>query len=594
MMEADEPPYTEQAIEYFNKALELKPGGWMAMEGLARCYGDNLYEYETAIDWMKTAINNLPHTEDLEGIDFYLETRISDWKLQLGQDEEAVESARAAYEGSQGFRYGTGSASDVSVLRTIKHYIMALYRTEDYSTITKLLYELDSIATWEENRSLWIVFLREQYDSYYRINIFDKVGTIVRATKDDALAEFMEASIKEAVELNTDTISEAQPVWLATQAAEWQYHYAREPEESIDLYENIVTLIDQSNEVVQHSHAAYRTSAAGQLSSMYFNAAKSAYNEGTDYSTPVSKMENLAKHKQGSKRYYRASYPALVLGRWLREYAKADEETWKAAIKPSVKQALYLLSDDDPWNDQEAYCQLGQALLLADDILNASIALGITTKPIEDAKRTNTATEAGENASQDGFSGAELILSAAEIQENIDDDADEASQMATATGPTTEDTDVGSHENNDSTPPKTEEPYPGQSQSEDQDLASEEVIEGENQTPDADQQQEQGEINPKYAGFTPIWTCDGPCSTASDSYTELYFCCICLETCFYDECIQLIKSDKLPFRRCAADHEHVRVFPMTEDAKRITDALVERRFTVQQEWLDALKKEWQE
>ena len=66
-MEANIEKYTERAIEYLQKALALKPRSWVAMEGLARCYGENLRKYETAIGWMENAIDNIPQTEDFDG-----------------------------------------------------------------------------------------------------------------------------------------------------------------------------------------------------------------------------------------------------------------------------------------------------------------------------------------------------------------------------------------------------------------------------------------------------------------------------------------------------------------------------------------------
>ena len=55
------------------------------------------------------------------------------------------------------------------------------------------------------------------------------------------------------------------------------------------------------------------------------------------------------------------------------------EEEWKACIRPSAKQGLYLLSDKEPLNDCEAYQQLGAALFAAGDEINASIAYGIAS-----------------------------------------------------------------------------------------------------------------------------------------------------------------------------------------------------------------------
>ena len=87
-MSAQTENYTKRATGYFKKALALKPGGWVAMEGLARCYGENLRKYETAIEWMENSILNLPQTEDFKrgDVGFYLETRIADSKLRLGDN----------------------------------------------------------------------------------------------------------------------------------------------------------------------------------------------------------------------------------------------------------------------------------------------------------------------------------------------------------------------------------------------------------------------------------------------------------------------------------------------------------------------------
>lgn len=65
----------------------------------------------------------------------------------------------------------------------------------------------------------------------------------------------------------------------------------------------------------------------------------------------------------------------------------AWEDVWRACIRPSVKQALYMLSDENPWNDQEAYGQLGKALFAAGDMLNGSIAYGVLMKPLEDCRK---------------------------------------------------------------------------------------------------------------------------------------------------------------------------------------------------------------
>ena len=590
MMEAGDPDYTERAVEYteraiehFEKALELNPGGWVAMEGLARCYGDNLHEFQRAIQCMEDAMRNLPQTEDLEGIKFYLEARIPDWTLQLGNNQESVGRAQTAYEASREYDYGTGYASDPSILRSVKHYIEALYRTENYDQIIELLYELDNTETREQDTSLWTSFLQAQYYAEYNNFVFDKVGNITRVVKSDALQNFMEASIKKSINLDADSIAEDEAIWLAAQAAEWQYSYALRPEESIELWESIITLVDQSNGIVQQSQAFYRTRAAEFLSMMYLDAAKVARDNGGDASVHVSKLENLANHKQGSKRYYRASYPALVLGMWLHEFGQAEEEVWRACIRPSIKQALYLLSDEDPWNDQRAYAQLGQALLLAGDTLNASIALGVTTKPLDGQSNSAQQPSDEENVNRESF---ELVPTAAELGKlHLEADTDQATERqvgdpSASDSPDPQDTHLTKEE---AVPVSAHEYCPAQGEGE---------IDEETATSDLDDDKSTVSTNPKYAGFGYFWSCDGPCQSPQQSYAEIYFCRVCNDVCFCEKCIQLVRNDEMPFRRCAKDHPFVRAFPMIEEARRVTDALVERRFEVQQAWLDGLKEVW--
>ena len=591
MMEAGHPDYTERAVEYteraiehFEKALELNPGGWVAMEGLARCYGDNLHELQRAIQYMEDTMRDLPQTEDLEGINFYFVARIPDWTLQLGNDQESVGRAQTAYEASREFNYGTGYASDSSILRSIKYYIEALFRTGNYERIIDLLYELDNTETCEQDTTLWTSFLQAQYYSEYNNFAFDKIGNITRVVKSDALQNFMKSSFKKSVNLDADSIAEDEAVWLADQAAEWQYRYAVRPEESIELWESIITLIDQSNGMVQQSQASYRTRAAEFLSMMYFDAAKVARNNGGDGSLHVSNLENLANHKQGSKRYYRASYPALVLGMWLHEFGQAEEEAWRVCIRPSIKQALYLLSDEDPWNDQRAYAQLGQALLLAGDTLNASIALGVTTKPLDEHTSSPQQSIDEENVNRQSF---ELVPTAAELAKlHPEVDTEQAAERQVG-DPSVSDSPArqGTHLTEEEAVPVSALDYrPAQGEDEE--------VDEKTATSDRDDDKSTVSTNPKYAGFGYLWSCDGPCQSPQQSYAEIHFCRVCNDVCFCEKCIQLVRNDEMPFRRCAKDHPFVRAFPMIEEARRVTDALVERRFEVQKAWLDGLREVW--
>ena len=422
MMKAEDSAHTatERAIENFQKALELKPGGWTAMEGLAMCYGNYLCMYETAIRWMEDALCHLPQMNDLKGSDIRLRSKISDWQLLLGYNQESAAAAQTAYEESRGILYERGTTSGDAILRIIKRCIEALFRTERYSEVTDLLFELDSTQTRHTDSSLWTTFLKAHYDRSLNVLLFEKIGKIAHVEKSNALQDFMRLSIKNAVKLDLGSIAEGQSAWLATQAAEWQYQYAPKPEESIELWEEIVRLVDQSNEVVQQRQAEYRIKAARYLSMMFFNAATLKYKAGEDFSAQIKKLEDLANHKQGNKRYYRASYPALSFGLWLHEYAKAEEIVWRACFRPSIQRAIYLLSDEDPWNDCRAYGQLGQALLVAGDIVNASIALGITMKPYEDQRTIQQQSNEAHHSQRSNSFGRKEAAVSQKVEEILD------------------------------------------------------------------------------------------------------------------------------------------------------------------------------
>ncbi|KAI4150167.1 MAG: hypothetical protein LQ341_001155, partial [Variospora aurantia] len=203
---------------------------------------------------------------------------------------ESVKIAQICYEASKGLRYGIGTASGSSIQCSIKDYIEAVYRTGQYTRIVQLL-----------------LFLRHQNDLYYVGDIYNKLGMMAQELQDDSLYKIMEASVKSARNLNPNNIANLQPIWLADQLAEWQYHYAPDPQESVETWEKIVTLVDQSNEVVQQSQNWFRSKAAGFLSMIYFNAAKRAISTLEKTLPSTLQKWNLAQLKQRAKRYYRAS-----------------------------------------------------------------------------------------------------------------------------------------------------------------------------------------------------------------------------------------------------------------------------------------------
>lgn len=466
-------------------------------------------------------------------------------------------------------RYGTGLASDISILRSVKLYIETLYRTHQYHSIVEVLFELDGTVTLERNKSLWIVFLQSQQDSYYDLRLIEKLGQIFRHVSIDGLQNFIWASIGRVLELNVASLHRDWPVNLALEAAKWQYRCAPQPEDAIELFEKIVAFVDESMEDVHHSQGWTGSIAAEFLAMIYFNTMKKLFQAGEDITIYRNKLTRLAKRKQGNKQDYCASYyPALVLGLWYRDYAKTDEERWRACIRPFIAEALFLLGGANSCNNQQAYANLGQTLHLAGDVLNASIALGITLMPLIEPR--DTPQDRLTLSKAQGIQG-DLELTAMGSEEHCNEELIRGVAVASVNEGVID--AIGEDSLNDSkTGISTKQRNSGEGDDTDEAVARPSIGE-----PEAIKV-----INPNYDGFDLWWTCDGPCDSPRISYAELYFCRICYVVCFCEKCRLLVEDNKMPYRCCNKDHPLLRVFSLTEEARNIADALIEGRFEVQQ------------
>jgi tetratricopeptide (TPR) repeat protein len=94
------------------------------------------------------------------------------------------------------------------------------------------------------------------------------------------------------------------------------------------------------------------------------------------------------------------------------------------------------------------------------------------------------------------------------------------------------------------------------------------------------------------------YVCDGLCSTDhftyNNAYRELYWCTECYDTCFCEACIELVRSGKLPFRKCGKDHEFVRMFPVSEEVECLLGVVDEETLevVVNRDWIASLLEAW--
>lgn len=81
------------------------------------------------------------------------------------------------------------------------------------------------------------------------------------------------------------------------------------------------------------------------------------------------------------------------------------------------------------------------------------------------------------------------------------------------------------------------------------------------------------------------------------SWKELYICEICLESiCFCEQCIGLVKNDKLPFKICNKDHVFYKAFPVADGLGTTSDGKIRVGAGQEPEDLDTfvarVRREW--
>lgn len=521
-----------RALSLYQKALELSANGWPALEGSSICYG-LLQRYDLAVYSMKEAIANIPRNADYAGIAFRLRAKLGAWLLELDDDQETLETTQQASSESLAIEYSPETWAEHHILISVKHYLQAMYERGDYHGILDVLHELDLRRIkhpWCP--TLWVLTLWVNYQSKQRdLDIFAMLASTTIALCHDEVVPLVRHSI--AIFLNTTflIVDRAAMIALVADGIEWLHVYAGQVDDQMNLYHSI-------QDMVQVQHACQRKGderldrdrAADILGLEYFNQAKDPSADVDRSDTAVAMLRKLAYCDHGDGSHIRDSYPALLFGRWLRECGAASEEDWKVYIRPSMIEQLSPLTHGD------LYAPLGRSLLLAGDVLNAQIALGIAMMPLEEHNRRTAAQlhgsviDGGTGSPTSGGAGEEedaprLMRESASTCNEIDDISSVSSDFA-------------------------------------------------------------------YRSLESSWHCHG-CwrDDSGDVYEELYVCEICKDTTFCGKCLVALKDDYLHLTGCDKSHGHVQVFPIVEEARVICDALLEQNSSLADAWIEELRKE---
>jgi len=203
-------------------------------------------------------------------------------------------------------------------------------------------------------------------------------------------------------------------------------------------------------------------------------------------------------------------------------------------VKAHVKDALVILSDDDPSNDGQGYIDLANAFIAVNDDVNA-LAVYQCFRPMK--KGVAVLLSDAKGSFVQGTPDVEKAEEEAEIQ----------------------DTTTGAEAEAD--------------KEEDQDESEEQDEEEDEDYDDSD-----------------CWTCDGLCVRSFNNFDSAV---ICRMGCalFCRSCHDLFLEDKIPFRICSRAHEHLKI-PVLETRFKEGELVVAGKVVTLDEWKKSIKKSW--
>lgn len=368
------------ATAHYQRAIELDPMDWVALEGLARCAGEQ-GDHVSAIAWQEKAIDALP--ENLHWISGFLWPRISDWAGQLGDAEMAFRSA------VEGFR------ANVRCTLAETTYVALL---DQRGCSVELVECLKTLAATDvpgaTYNALVRLFVRNE-------DVFEAIG---RACAKEGRPEFVLDALNEAAEIVDTGDREEVKILLPYKAGRFKYKFYGLEQQATTLLESFLKRLAQKNENLQSLHAASRRDARNILAQFYFDAAVAEWKaDHTSRPASADKLKQLAvgvstgfgDDYEGFD-LFRTDYPAMLWGRWLRDCKGAEDAKWRKCFRARLLEEMNTVDDDDPTNDTIGISSLAISLFHAGDRANAAAIMAILFRTTS-SPQTDTNPGAVEN-----------------------------------------------------------------------------------------------------------------------------------------------------------------------------------------------------
>ena len=537
----------DSAAAHFKEAIEQSPESWPALEGLARCAGA-WGHYQEALDWQERAIEQVP--EDSYWITSYLWPRIGDWADEIGDQERSDAAVRKGFDALPSCIFAAGT------------YLRTMGKRGKHSELIRCLQWLDSQRDSPNEGTSWLVRLFVHGEDFFL--------TMGHACVLEGRPQFVLDALDQALAaINADGGHEDMKLWLPYNVAHFKYRFYGLEDDAAKIWEMFLARVSTAADSVQQNYSTERKWARNMLSQHYFDTSVASWEK-----TPRVRHASTDKLKQLAVEVstgfgedyegfdlFRTDYPAMMWGRWLRDYKKAPEHVWRKCFRANVLEELHSVDDDDPSNDTSGLICLAISLFHAGDRRNASAILAILFKGVESEVQLKLEGEGrkGEEGSKENEQEREIVGAGGDSDQRTNSDI----LSRTLVGPETE--------------PETSSP---------------------NQQAAPLPPLKPDELRLNIDDTAGPFGCDN-CDRTTDEVAELYFCEVCPDTTNWcGECLVLLKDGEqrksMAEYRCNPRHDFYRAWPIPDEARYIAAKSFENGVTVRKEWLDLLRRVWWE
>jgi tetratricopeptide (TPR) repeat protein len=513
----------EEALEYFLKSDQMDPNECLTKTGLAKLY-------VLQKQWRK-AIELDQKTEQV------LLKRIGEEPDKASQHRDLAHQLQERMGDSYGQlkdkdnRFATFKRAFVNQPNCDRCINVIIFHNNDehlYKDTIDMLKKLQSEEVTGKEYSRLTASLWENPSG--GTSYFYDCADAARKTNE---LDFLVEAYREAIRAAKKEAKNITASWLELSLAKLYKEYVGDEKKAVRTWERIIDTYAASKD--EDEIGEVKQVASEFLAKHIISEAVDAGIGSAEAEKQGKRLEELVRKKTTFAKeaisWIPANLPALILGLWYRLSGRQEEAD--ACFRPSIKEAIQILSDDDPENDVEGLFELQNALLVAGDesnVLAIAYYLGVYE---DDEPGTVNAKE--EDESEGHTSDTE--------SEDLNDDANGASE----------------------------------------------------ETETDDEQDKDGMFNYRFGvpDEDLRMTCDGPCRLESMVEDKFYVCRYCLDVSFCEDCVKLLEEAKLPIHIC--DPKHAKDFffiPPRPQKVEKGKVLVDGKIVGFEEWRDDLKKQW--